>query len=173
MKEKRGNTNFTIIRPTLLYGHGGSQELKLYVESLRKVPLFVPLIGMGKSKKKPVWVNDIVNGLALLVNKPVSYGKTYNFGGATELTMGEYTKMICATFGINKPLVPVPAGACFAMAGVMQMFVKKPALRRDTILGVIMDANDSIELAQKEIGYRPVGLEEGYRLGFSRPEDKF
>jgi len=173
MKEKRNNTNFTIIRPTLLYGAGGSQELKIYVQALRKVPFVVPVIGMGKAKKCPVWVGDIVKGLSLLVNKPISYGKTYDFGGATELSMWDYTKKICETFDIHKPMVPVPAGLCFWLASILKVFMKKPLLRRDTILGVIMDANGNIELARKEISYDPVKLDEGYALGFASEEDKF
>ena len=94
VSHKRGSTNFTIIRPTLLYGHGGSQELKIYVEKLRKFPLIIPTIGLLRSKKRPVWVNDIVYGLSKLVNNPKAYGKIYNFGGATEMTMWQYTKLI-------------------------------------------------------------------------------
>ena len=106
--KKRGNTNFTIIRPTLLYGSGGSQELRIYVENLRKFPLIVPTVGLLRCRKRPVWVGDIVNGLSLLVNKPVTYGKIYNFSGGTDVSMWEYTTLICKHFGINKPMIPIP-----------------------------------------------------------------
>jgi len=39
-------------------------------------------------------------------------------------------------------------------------------LKRDTILGVTMDANFSHEEAKKDIGYNPVSLEEGLRRSF-------
>ncbi len=166
LMKKRGNTNFTIVRPTLLYGSGGSQELKIYVENLRKFPLIVPMVGTGKARKRPVWVGDIVNGLALLVNKPVTYGKIYNFSGATDVSMGEYTRLICKTFGINKPIVPVPVFLCYAIAAVWKLFSKTPPLRRDLILGVIMDANNSYQEAHDDVGYQPAELYEKFAESF-------
>ena len=166
LMKKRGNTNFTIIRPTLLYGSGGSQELKMYVESLRKFPIVVPMVGMGKARKRPVWLNDIVNGLSLLVDKQVSYGKIYNFSGGTDVSMWEYTKLICKTFGINKPMIPVPVFLCYAVAFVWKLLSKNPPLKRDQILGVTMDANGSCKEATDDIGYKPADLYETYAMSF-------
>ena len=166
LMKKRGNTNFTIIRPTLLYGSGGSQELKIYVENLRKFPLIVPMVGTGKARKRPVWVGDIVNGLSLLVNKPVTYGKIYNFSGATDVSMWEYTKLICRTFGIHRPMIPIPVCLCYAIAAVWKLFATTPPLRRDLILGVIMNANNSYQEAHDDIGYQPVDLYEKFAESF-------
>jgi len=172
MKNKR-NTKFTIIRPTLLYGSGGSQELKIYVESLRKFPLIVPMVGMGKARKRPVWIGDIVTGLSLLVNNPVTYGKIYNFSGGTDISIREYTKLICNTFGIKKPLVPIPRCICYLTAAILYMFMKNPVLTKDTILGVTMDANFTFEQAKKDIGYTPISLYKGYKKSFTNQKDRF
>ncbi len=166
LMKQRGNTNFTIIRPTLLYGSGGSQELKIYVENLRKFPLIVPTVGRLKARKRPVWVGDIVNGLSLLVNKPVTYGKTYNFSGGTELSMWEYTELICKQFGISKPMIPVPVFLCYAIAAAWKLVAETPPLRKDLILGVIMDANGSYQEALEDIGYQPVDLYEKFAASF-------
>jgi len=172
LMKQRGNTNFTIIRPTLLYGSGGSEELKIYVESLRKFPLIAPMIGTGSTRKSPVWLDDIVNGLSLLVNNTKSYGKTYNFSGGTDVSMREYTKLICKTFGIKKPLIPIPTPLCY-LAAFFAGFSKKPVLKKDTILGVTMDANFSFEEAKQDIGYNPINLYEGYEKSFTDPKNKF
>lgn len=173
LMKKKGNTNFTIIRPTLLYGFGGSQELKIYVNNLRKFPLIIPVVGFGRCRKRPVWVEDMVSGLSLLVNKTVSYGKIYNFSGGTDVNMWEFTKLICKTFGINKPMVPVPLFICNIVANVLQLLSKNPILTKDTILGVTMDANFSYEDVKKDIGYQPVSLIEGFKMSFSDERNKF
>lgn len=173
LMKTKGNTHFTIIRPTLLYGHGGSQELKIYIQGLRKFPLIVPMVGAGRTKKRPVWVEDIVTGLTLVVNKPITYGKIYNFGGGTDVSMREYTKLICKTFGIKKLIVQVPLWLSYLIAAVLSLVAKKPVLKRDTILSVTMDANFSIEEARQDIGYNPISLHEGYKKGFANPDDKF
>ena len=103
MKEER-DTKFTIILTTLLYGSGGSQELKMYVQSIRKFPLIVPIVGVGKARKRPVCLEDVIKGLSLLVDNPTTYGKTYNFSGGTDVSMREYTELICNTFGVKSRL---------------------------------------------------------------------
>ncbi|MFC1808332.1 NAD-dependent epimerase/dehydratase family protein [Candidatus Omnitrophota bacterium] len=171
LMKKAGNTKFTIVRPTLLYGAAGSQELKLYVESLRKFPIIVPVIGGGRAVKRPVALDDIVKGLALLVNNHATYGKTYNFGGGTEISMWNYTKLICDTFGIKKPLVPIPAFLSYAIAAIFFKVSKNPFITRDRVLGVTMDANFDYQQAREDLGYDPVSVYEGYEKAFSRQEE--
>lgn len=161
------NMSFTIIRPTLLYGAEGSQEFKLYVENLRKFPVIVPVVGMGRARKRPVWLDDIVTGLALTVDKPVTHGKLYNFSGGTDISMWDFTKLICSTFGIKKPLIGIPVWLCNVIATIASLFTRKPPLNKDTILGVTMDANFSSEEARRDIGYNPIGIEEGFRRAFA------
>ena len=167
LMKRPGKTKFTIIRPTLLYGTGGGQELNLYVDCLRQFPLIVPVIGMGKARKRPVWVDDIVDGLERVVDKPITYGKTYNFSGGIDMSMWEYTRFICQTFRINKPLIGIPVWFCNSIAAIIALFVKNPILDRDTIIGVTMDANFSFEEAKQDIGYYPVDTEEGLRNIFA------
>jgi nucleoside-diphosphate-sugar epimerase len=167
LMKTQGGTHFTVVRPTLLYGPGGSQELRLYVESLRAFPCIVPVVGTGKARKRPVWLEDVVTGLAALVDNPATRGKTYTFSGGTDISMWDYTKLICETFGIRKPLVPVPEGLCRIAAKVLPVFMKRPVLTEDAILGVTMDANSGFEEAAKDIGYRPISVYEGYRKSFA------
>lgn len=167
MKRKRGNTNFTMIRPTLIYGPGGGgQELVIYIDQLKKFKWFIPLVGSGKARKRWVWIDDVIEGLTLLVDKPITYGKTYNFGGGSAHSMREYTEMLCRQLGLNKPIVPIPVPISYAIAWFLKVVQKKPILKRDTILGVTMDADFSLEEAKRDIGYDPVSFEEGIRRCF-------
>jgi nucleoside-diphosphate-sugar epimerase len=167
MKRKRGNTNFTMIRPTLIYGPGGGgQELVIYIDQLKKFKWFIPLVGSGKARKRWVWIDDVIEGLTLLVDKPITYGRTYNFGGGSAHSMRKYTEMLCQQLGINKPIVPIPVPICYTIAWFLKIVQKKPILKRDTILGVTMDADFSIEEAKRDIGYDPVSFEAGIRRCF-------
>lgn len=173
LMKPQNNTNFTIIRPTLVYGEGGSHELKTYVEALKKFPLIIPLVGKGNALKKPVWIGDVIKGLSLTLNKSITYNKTYNFVGGTELTVKQYTKFICNFFNIEKPILLIPLPLCCFIAFLLNIFFKRPTLNKDRILGVTMDANDSEKLATDDFGYLPITLKDGYNIGFSRKEDLF
>ena len=161
MRAPRGRTNFTIVRPTLVFGPGGGgQELVLYVERVRRARGIVPIVGRGNAMKRWVHVDDLVEGLALVVDRPIAYGKTYNFGGADAHTMRAYTEMICRRLDIAKPVVSVPLWLCWGLAGLMRLVQRRALLKRDTIVGVTMDAAFDIEPARREIGYAPVAFEE-------------
>ncbi len=170
LMHRTGNTRYTIIRPTLVYGAGGGQEFNLYVQYLRRFPFIIPVMGMGKARKRFVWVEDIVDGLTRLVGKPVSYGKTYNFSGGTDLNMWECTRLIGRTFGIKKPLIGIPLWLCNLAAAVAALCIRYPLLNRDSILGVTMDANFDFEEAAKDIGYHPIGIEEGFKKAYAPKE---
>jgi hypothetical protein len=60
-------------------------------------------------------------------------------------------------------MVAVPVWLCHAAAVVLRLFMKKPPIRRDLIIGVIMDANGSYQQAKDEIGYQPVNLYEKFK----------
>lgn len=168
LMKKQNNTNFTIVRPTLVYGAGGSRELMIYLEALRTFPFVIPVAGFGRAKKRPVFIDDVVQGLTSLVDNPVSYGKIYNFSGGEEITMWKYTRLMCNTFKIRKPMVPVPIGLCYFIATILGLVTKHPPLRRDTILGVTMDANFSFEESEREIGYKPTSVRANFKEAFLR-----
>lgn len=167
MKEERKNTNFTIIRPTLIYGAGGGgQELVMYINQLKKFKWFIPMAGNGNVMKRWVWINDVIEGLTLLVGRQVTYGKIYNFGGGSAHSMKEYTEMLCRELDINKTIASIPVPICYAIAWILKFVQKNPLLKRDTILGVTMEADFSIEEAKKDIGYNPIHFKEGIRKMF-------
>ena len=70
----------TIVRPTLVYDETGGQEFMLFRRYLRRFPV-VPFIGPGSARKRPVFSDDVVDGLARIVGNPVCFGKTYNLSG--------------------------------------------------------------------------------------------
>jgi nucleoside-diphosphate-sugar epimerase len=159
MARPRGSTQFTIVRPTLVFGPGGGgQELVMYVERLKRARFIVPMVGSGKAMKRWVFIDDLVEGLTLLAQRPIAYGKTYNFGGADAHTMAEYTAMICRRLGIRRPVVRFPVWACRAAAAAAGLVQKHPLLKRDTILGVTMEANVDIGPARRELGYAPTAF---------------
>jgi nucleoside-diphosphate-sugar epimerase len=161
MSTARERTSFTVVRPTLVFGPGGGgQELVMYVRQLRRFRGFVPIVGRGNARKRWVCVDDVVEGLSLLVGATVSFGRIYNLGGGDAHTMRRYTELLCRRLGIGAPIVPVPVWLCRAAAAVLGVVQSRPLLKTDTIVGVTMDADVDIGPASRDLGYRPIGFEE-------------
>jgi nucleoside-diphosphate-sugar epimerase len=157
---------YTIARPTLVYEPGGGQELMMFLDYLRRLPV-VPFIGNGGALKRPVWSGDVVDGLARLLGSQVALGKTYNLSGAEAITMLELARLLLAHHDRPRPIVPLPVPLCRALASLGALLMKRPPLTQSAIAGVINDADLDPSLAIRELGYRPLGVREGFQRCFS------
>lgn len=153
---------YTIVRPTLVYDVGGGQELLMYLDYLRRFPV-VPFIGTGGALKRPVWAEDIVDGLLRLAGAPVALGKTYNFSGAEAITMRELADLLLLHHDRPRPFVHLPVRACRALAAVLPLFMARPPLTENAIAGVVNDADLDPTSAMTDLGYAPLGVRAGFR----------
>lgn len=154
---------YTIVRPTLVYEHGGGQELMMFLDYLRRFPL-VPFIGAGDALKRPVWSEDIVDGLVRLAGAPVARGKTYNFSGAEAISILELAKLLLQYHDRPRPFLHLPVWLCRALAALLALVMKRPPLTASAIAGIVNDANLDPSQAMTDLGYAPLGV----RTGFSR-----
>jgi nucleoside-diphosphate-sugar epimerase len=158
--------DYTIVRPTLVYEAGGGQELMMFLDYLRRFPI-VPFIGAGNALKRPVWSEDVVDGLLRLAGNPVAFGKTYNLSGAEAISMLDLARLLLAHHDAARPILPLPVGLCQAAAHVLSRVMKRPPLTSSAIAGVINDADLDPAQAMSELGYRPLGVREGFRRCFT------
>ena len=107
---------YTIVRPTLVYERGGGQELMMFLDYLKRFPV-VPFIGSGAALKRPVWSEDVVDGLARLAGAAIAHGKTYNFSGGEAISMRELAELLLQYHDRPRPLLPLPVWACRAAGG--------------------------------------------------------
>jgi NADH dehydrogenase len=152
---------YTIVRPTLVYDRGrGGLEFDMFLDYLRKFPV-VPFIGNGESMKRPVYVEDIINGLVAVYKKKVAYKKIYNFSGGEAITMIAFARLCLRLLGRPfKPIVHIPVPVCMALAGGLQKMMRNPPLRWPVIAGITQDANlDPID-AIRDLGYAPARVRE-------------
>ena len=158
---------FTIVRPTLVYEPGGGQELLLFLDYLRRFPV-IPFIGSGRARKRPVWSGDVVDGLARLLGNPIALGKTYNLSGAEAISMLELAQLLLAHHDRPRPFVHLPVPLCRALAWLLALLLRRPPLTQSAIAGVVNDADLDPSLAMQELGYRPLGVREGFQRCFPR-----
>jgi NADH dehydrogenase len=146
---------YTIVRPTLVYGKRGGQEFDLFLQYLNMFPV-VPFIGTGNAIKRPVYVEDIIEGLVRLKNNPVARGKTYNFSGAERITINDFARLCLRLMNKrHRPIAPLPVWFCTVLARIMERSMKRPPLRWPVIAGITQDADLDPSDAVREVGYTP------------------
>jgi NADH dehydrogenase len=156
---KKSKIPWTIVRPTLIYGKKGGQEFDMFLDYLRRFPI-VPFIGEGGSLKRPVFVDDVVDGLFTLACLKRGTGKVYNFSGPETISIIDFARFCLLLLHLgNKPIVPLPVGLCLAIAAIMKKTLKHPPLKWSVIAGITQDANLDPAEAIADLGYAPQSLE--------------
>jgi len=157
--------NYTIVRPTLVYEDQGGQEFVLFLDYLKKFPI-VPFIGSGQAKKRPVHVDDLIDGLLKLAGCRQSYNQSYNLCGAEEISIIELAHLMLKHNGMKKPFISIPVPLCKLIALGLRAIMKDPPLTLSAIAGITQDASLDSSSAQRDLGYQPIGVREGFKKCF-------
>ncbi len=153
---RKSGIPFTIVRPTLVYAPSrGAEELDLFLDYLRRFPV-VPFVGDGKAMKRPVYVEDLIEGLSAIHGNEASRGRIYNLSGGESISIGRFARLCLRLLGMpRKPIVHLPVWLCWTIARAMALAMKQPPLRRQVIVGMTRDADLDPSQAMEDLGYRP------------------
>ena len=141
-----------VIRPTMIFGRGGDQNISRLVRStaLMRVPV---LIDGGRHLVQPVHVDDVVSLVALHRESPVPAG-LYPVGGAEVLPARELLIMIAELLGVRFPAVNVP-GSALRIAAIAAPLA---GLRRDQLLRISEDKTVDTALTTSRFGWEAAPL---------------
>jgi NADH dehydrogenase len=149
-----------IIRPSIVFGPEDGFFNKF--ASLARFAPALPLIGGGLTKFQPVFVGDIAEAVARLIDSGEADGRTYEFGGPEVLSFKELMQFTLATVGRKRLLVPLP-WAIAKIQGMILGLLPKPLLTADQVESLKSD-NVVSEAAARErrtlegLGIAPRGI---------------
>lgn len=156
--------DYTILRPTMVYGRGGGLHFQQLVRLLRRAPGALPVLGSGQARLQPVWVDDVARAVDLVLDEPRAIGKTYGVAGATVVTFDEYVDRISAVLGRRAPLkLHVPLPLCIAVGRLADALVGPSFVSPAALRGLNEDATLDCLPFQDDCGYDPVALDVGLR----------
>ncbi len=97
-----------ILRPSVVFGPDDRFFNKM--ASMARFSPVMPLFGGGESRFQPVFVGDVAEAMAKLIDGGVNNGKIYELGGPEVATMKELTAFTLEAAQRKRLLVPVPWG---------------------------------------------------------------
>ena len=156
----------TILRPSLIYGLGDGFTTRLS-EMLKLVPV-MPLIGSGKSRVQPVYIDDVVSCMVKAVTGDAFLNEIYEIGGPDQLTYEEVTKAIAEAMGIKRTAVHVPLFFMKPIARALETMLSNPPLTTDQLIMLQEDNVCSMRDIRDAFGIEPLAFREGLRK-FIRP----
>ena len=163
--EARTGLKLTIVRPCNVYGPASPPWVDMLVETLkRRDP---SLVGRGDGCAGLTYVDNVVDVLVRVAQRPGSIGRVYNANDDHGVTWSRYFHDIAELCGAAKPK-SVPRVLALAGAHVLETSfrllrrAKRPPITREALNLVGSNHRVPIERACRELGYQvPVGYQAG------------
>jgi len=151
--------NWTIIRPTMIYGHKDDRNISRLVQAVARYPI-LPMIGKGSSLIQPVLIHDLVKAYEKALLNSKYYNKSYNIGGGKAYSNRDLITCAASSLGRQAKLIPLPAAlvrsgvALLSMMGIS--FISREQVQR-------FQENKNIDLSSfvTDFDYVPRDFEQG------------
>jgi len=164
---RRSALAWTILQPSLIYGPGGLGLVARTLRMARRLPT-VPLVGSGRELIRPVFVDDVAWAALACLERPGTSGQSYMIGGPEEVQLREFLARLLRAAGVSRPFVSLPVGLAMMLARGAAWLTPNPPLTADNVLGVREARRVEIGPAVADLGFQPMGLEEGLRRTLGR-----
>ena len=114
----------TIVRPSAMFGPGDALFSTL-AHLARLLPV-LPLIGGGRMRMQPVYVEDVAEAIAHILADPGAVSRTYELAGPTVYTLREIFTIALRIIGKRRLLVPVPFAVAEVQARLFELLPNPP-----------------------------------------------
>jgi nucleoside-diphosphate-sugar epimerase len=160
---RRRGVPVTVIRPAAIYGPGETRLLKLFRAIARGR---YAIVGSGRAFYHPVYVDDLVDGYVLALERPDAVGEAFIVGGPRYVSQRELADLVARHTGGRVLPIRIPAAPVQLLGDLVEAicvpFGVEPPLHRRRVDFWTKSRAFSIEKARRVLGYAPrVDLEEG------------
>ena len=121
----RSSLAWTVLRPSVIWGPE-DEFANTFARLALITPLIFPIVGDGKSRFQPVWVEDVVTCLIQSLDDPSTEHKAFELGGPEVLTLEEIERRALAGLRARRIWLPIPLPLIRIAVGLMQTFLPAP-----------------------------------------------
>lgn len=151
--------DFTILRPTMIYGAPDDRNLARMLRILKKSPVF-PLVG-GKRLHQPVHVEDVAAALIGALEAPTAIGGAYDIAGPTPLQFADMVGEAAKAVPRRVIKIPLPLKPVVAAFKVYERVSSRPRLTSEQFERLGEDKAFDISAAEAAFDYRPREFRDG------------
>lgn len=152
---------YVILRPSVIFGPGDGFISML--ERLIRMSPVTPVIGSGRYKLQPVFIDDLVAVIVRSITSDVGLGRIIEIGGPEKLEFLQILNIIKQVTGRRRLNLHLPLAFMKLVARLMEAVMKPAPITTDQLLmmeaGNVVQSSETIEL----FGVQPVALEDGLK----------
>ena len=116
-----------IFRPSFVFGRTGG-VLPTFIRLARFAPV-TPIIGSGKQRLQPIWVEDLAQYYARAIDEQAAANRTFELGGPDAVSWNEFWERLKRVLGVRRPSVHVPVGLMRTQATATERLPGAPVTR--------------------------------------------
>lgn len=150
-----------IVRPSIVFG--AEDEFFNRFAAMARLSPFLPLIGGGESKFQPVYVADVAEAIATLLETDDFAGRIVELGGPKIYSFRELMELVLAESEQSSRLISIPFPIASVMAALTGWLPLAPItldqvrlLREDNVVG---SSGNSEVLVLNDLGITPTAVE--------------
>jgi NADH dehydrogenase len=128
-----------IFRPSFVFGPDGG-ALQQFTRLARLSPV-TPIVGSGKQRLQPIWVDDVAAYFSAAVDEPAAANRTFELGGPDVVTWNELWARLKRSRGLRRPSLHVPTSILRVQATVLER-LPSPPVTRDQL--TMLEAGDNV-----------------------------
>jgi uncharacterized protein YbjT (DUF2867 family) len=152
--------DWTILRPTMIYGDAGDRNLSRLLSLLRRARV-LPVPGDGGCLHQPVHVADVADAVLAALQGPAPVGSLYNVAGPEPLPFAELLRTCARAVGSRTRLIPVPLGPLVTLVRGYERLSRHPRIRAEQLLRLGENKAFAIDDAIRDLGYAPRPFADG------------
>jgi len=160
---KASGLEHVIIRPSFVFGRDGG-ILPTFMKLAKLAPV-TGIVGSGKQRIQPIWIDDVGAYFAAAVDKPEAASQTFELGGPDIVTWDELWQRIRRTLGIRRrPTMHLPTALMRIPATLTERLPGNIPLTRDLL--TMLESGDNVvsnDLAVRTFQIPLVPLDEQLR----------
>jgi NADH dehydrogenase len=152
--------NYTILRPSLLYGLDDGWLTNLTM-TLKTVPFVFPVIGDGQTRFQPLWVEDLAACVEQCLSNPkTTVEHTIALGGPEYLTLNDMVDAIARTLKVHRRKVYVRIPLARAVADTMERLMPRPLLVTTVVDLLGVDTTTDLNAVSRHFKFEPARFAE-------------
>ena len=156
----KSKLKYTILRPGVIYSKDSPNLLNI-ISINKKIPFFTPIVGDGKYKINPVYINDVISAIIAVINNKKAINKTYYIVGPNNIEFNEFIDIINKNLDIKRKKIHIPIWLCMLIAKLLERLIKKATITVSTIKAIKTTSFYSIGEAKKDFNYNPIDFKDG------------
>lgn len=150
----KSQIDWTIIRPTLIYGAGRDKNISFIRAFIEKYSFF-PIVGQGKGLRQPVHAQDLAQACLQILNNSKCFNKSYNLAGNETLRYDAMVKRIFQCLDKSPKIFKLPLPLFKTIISVIRIIPRYSFLTGEMAERINQDLVYDNTPAHQDFNYQP------------------